>query len=130
MLLYRFALQSFDGIYLEAMCGIGKGHPAMLKVSKQSTPTDRMIRNIPFTGVTDVDHVKDRHGNIVVIKVEDNNHFLFYAESAAATKKWFKCCGLLLSLPCHFIPAVPEENLVPQTFTNEFDGPNKFDAGV
>ena len=113
------------------MCGIGKGHPAMLKVSKQSTPTDRVIiREIPFTGVTDVDHVKDRHGNIVVIKIEDNNHFLFYAESAAATKKWFKCCGLLFSLPCHYIPAVPEENLVPQTFTNECDGPNKFDAGM
>ena len=65
---------------------------------------------------------------IIAIELQ-KDQFLFYAESAVATKKWFKCCGLLLSLPCHFIPIVPEENLIPQSLIDKYEDNHILDAG-
>ena len=119
---------------MEAVCGSSEDQPARLKVYKGSTPNKKdkpIMREILFTDVKRVDHVKERHGRIVVIKMlEGGDHFSFYADSVAATTKWFRCCGLLFSIPCYVIPKVPEENLVPQSLIDENNDPQKFGASM
>ena len=131
MYLYHFTLQSYEACHLEAICGISEDQPAMLIVYQESTLTERVIiRKIPFTCVKNVGQVEDRHRMINVINFqEDDDEFLFYGESATSTEKWFGCCWLLLSLPSHFIPIVPEENLVPQNLIDEYSNNHILDAG-
>ncbi|XP_065886968.1 uncharacterized protein [Dysidea avara] len=118
--------------YLEAVCGCSEAQPARLKVYKGLTPSNKEkpnVRTILFTDVKRVDHVKERHGRIIVIKMlEGSDHFSFYADSVVATTEWFRCCGLLFSLPFYVIPKVPEEKLVPQSLIDEYDDPQKFGA--
>ena len=56
----HFTLQSFDSSFLEAMCGIGKGHLAVSKVSKQgSTASNGCYSDIGLS-----DHpVEDAHSS-------------------------------------------------------------------
>jgi len=129
-----FILQSREYGYVEALCCSGEDQPARLKVYKVSMPNKEdkhIIREILFTNVKCVDHVKKRHGRIVVIKLlEGGDHLSFYANSDAATKKWFRCCQLLYFIPCYVIPKVPEENLVPQSLIDDNNDPTKFGASM
>jgi len=126
-------LQSHKSRYLEAVCGVNQDQPATLKVYKESLPNskDKIIQEIPFTDVKHVDHLEERLGKIVVIKLfEGDSRFCFFADTVTATDEWFRCCGLLFSIPCYVIPEVPKESLVLQKFIDEHDDPQKFNASM
>ena len=94
------------------MCGNNGDQSARLELYENFDSANSeapMMHKIEFSNVKSIGYIEERQKKLILIRMQKDRNFLFYAHSEHSTARWYSYCVLLTKIPKYCIPEIPKE---------------------